>query len=134
MCLDGWIVPPFICINIKIAELYLERPLRSEVNKMSRRNGDKTRFLREPLYAALPAISQPIHCFAVSRQATLSAQICLPISPAEHPTCIDIYQGRKRGRRSTPLDVKISQLDVNWIPELDARRLRQSSPIAFESV
>jgi hypothetical protein len=49
MCLDGWIVPPFICINIKIAELYLERPLRSEVNKMSRRNGDKTRFLREPL-------------------------------------------------------------------------------------
>ena len=41
--------------------------------------------------------------------------ICLPISPAEHPTYIKDESGR---RRSTPLDVKIPQLDVNWIPKL----------------
>jgi hypothetical protein len=35
--------------------------------------------------------------------------ICLPISPAEHPTYIKDEKGR---RRSTPLDVKLSQLDV----------------------
>jgi integrase len=41
--------------------------------------------------------------------------ICLPISPAEHPTYIKDESGR---RRSTPLDVKIPQLDVNWIPRI----------------
>jgi hypothetical protein len=42
--------------------------------------------------------------------------ICLPISPAEHPTYIKDEKGR---RRSTPLDVKLSQLDVT--PGLECR-------------
>jgi hypothetical protein len=49
--------------------------------------------------------------------------ICLPISPAEHPTYIKDESGR---RRSTPLDVKIfSQLDVNleFFSQLDVTNL-----------
>jgi hypothetical protein len=46
-------------------------------------------------------------------------RICRPILPAEHP----IYRKEEKGsRRSTPLDVKISQLDANSIPSWTSRK------------
>jgi hypothetical protein len=56
--------------------------------------------------------------------------IYLPISPAEHPTYIKDESGR---RRSTPLDVKIPQLDVNWIPKLARGASRTSSIVRRRS-